>query len=260
MNGILASLYGRKSVRAFTGKEVPEETVNLIIDAAIQAPSAGNQQLYTILDIRDQAIKDRLAVLCDHQPFIAKAPLVFVLLADTRRWRDCYGFAGIDARGAGPGDLLLAFADAVIAAQNMVVAAESLGLGSCYIGDILEQREEVTALLSLDAAVVPAAMLVMGWPEASQLRREKPPRPQKKYLVLRDRFRPRAEAELRAMFREQYPAENFDSFMKDFCARKYESDFAREMNRSGAEYLKYFPERPADRRTDPARQPSGQRQ
>lgn len=136
----IRGLFDRKSLRSFSDKAVPEEIKNLIIDAGITAPSAGNQQLYTILDIEDQSIKEKLAILCDNQPFIAAAPMVLVLLAGCERWLDCYRYAGIEAREPGLGDLLIACEDTLIAAQNMVIAAQFLGLGSCYIGDIMENQ------------------------------------------------------------------------------------------------------------------------
>lgn len=73
MNEIIESLYRRKSVRAYETREIPEEMKNLILESAMQAPSAGCQQLYTILDITNQELKEKLAESCDHQPFIAKA-------------------------------------------------------------------------------------------------------------------------------------------------------------------------------------------
>ncbi|MDR1586896.1 MAG: nitroreductase family protein [Treponema sp.] len=240
MNSIIGSLFNRKSVRVFLDTPVPEEIVNQIIDAGIQAPSAGNQQLYTILDIRDTEVKKRLAFLCDNQPFIAAAPVVLVFLADCRRWFDSYRYAGLEARLPGLGDLFLSCADAIIAAQNMTVAAESLGLGSCYIGDILENKEETAELLGLDPLTFPAAMLVIGYPAESQVKRPKPPRPDRRYLVRRDRYRPLTEAELREMFAGLYPGKDFDGFMAAFCKRKYLSAFSAEMNRSAGEYLKAF--------------------
>ena len=75
-NPILQSLFDRKSVRVYEEKPIPAEMKQAMLEAAAQAPSAGCQQLYTILDITDPALKARLADLCDHQPFIAKAPLV----------------------------------------------------------------------------------------------------------------------------------------------------------------------------------------
>ena len=81
MNQIIESLYARKSVRAFTEQEIPEEIVQVILEASTQAPTAGNQQLYTILRITDPVKKHRLSISCDNQPFIEKAKLVLVYCA-----------------------------------------------------------------------------------------------------------------------------------------------------------------------------------
>ena len=73
MNNTIRELFERKSVRVFDEKEISEEDKRMILEAATMAPSAGNQQLYTILDITDQDLKDKLVVTCDNQPFIATA-------------------------------------------------------------------------------------------------------------------------------------------------------------------------------------------
>ena len=151
-NPILQSLYARKSVRVFEEKAIPAGMKQAILEAAAQAPSAGCQQLYTILDITDPALKAALADSCDHQPFIAKAPLVLVFCADCRKWYDAYKEAGCTPRTPGVGDLMLAVTDTAIAAQNAVVAAESFGIGSCYIGDIMENCDTQRSLLHLPAA------------------------------------------------------------------------------------------------------------
>lgn len=139
--------------------------------------------LYTIIDITDQVNKDKLALLCDNQPFIAKAPLALIFLADTQRWYESFKYAECEPRKPQAGDLLLACSDAVIAAQNTVVAAESFGIGSCYIGDILENREELCDLLDLSDYVVPATMLVYGYPTDQQKKRRKSVRFESKYIV-----------------------------------------------------------------------------
>ena len=167
-NEIIKSLFNRKSVRQFERRPIAPDEKRLILEAALQAPTAGNQNLYTILDITDQALKQQLSVYCDNQPFIATAPLALVFLADCRRWYDSYLFSGVKARPPKEGDLLLAVADALIAAHNTVVAAESLGLGSCYIGDIMEREEDVRKALTLDEYVFPAAFVVYGYPTQSQ--------------------------------------------------------------------------------------------
>jgi len=243
MNEIIQSLFKRKSVRQFGERPVSPEEKTLILESALQAPTAGNQNLYTILDITDEGLKQSLSVYCDNQPFIAKAPLALLFLADCRRWYDSYVAAGIQARPPEKGDLLLAVADAVIAAQNTVVAAESLGIGSCYIGDILEQEEKVREALGLDEYVFPAAFVVYGFPTKGQIERVKPGRPPLSYIVQENHYRSLSEKEHRQMFLEKGAIkreEEFEEYIKAFYERKYSSGFAKEMNRSASRYLEHF--------------------
>ena len=239
MNEILTALHARKSVRVYLDKPISAEDKENILLAACAAPTAGNQQLYTILDITDQDIKDSLAVSCDNQPFIAQAPLVLVFCADCRKWYDAYIEAGETPRKPGVGDLVLSVVDASIAAQNAVTAAESLGIGSCYIGDILEQYEVHREILCLPEYVIPCAMLVFGYPTEQQKNREKPERCALKHIVHENTYRTMDGQELRGMF-ESRATNGFDAYMSAFCKRKYDSDFAREMTRSVAKYLEQF--------------------
>ena len=240
MNEVIESLYRRKSVRAYEDREIPEEMKHLILEAAMQAPSAGCQQLYTILDITDQKLKEALAETCDHQPFIAKAPMVLVFCADCKKWYDAYIEAGCEPRKPGVGDLMLAVTDTVIAAQNAVTAAESLGIGSCYIGDIMENCEEQRKLLQLPDYVFPAAMLVFGWPTKQQKERQKPERCDPKHIVHENTYRSMDGAELRDMFAHECKNRTYEEWCSAFCKRKYNSDFSREMSRSVAKYLEQF--------------------
>lgn len=240
MNKILQALHMRKSVRVFTGEEISAEDKESILYAALQAPSAGCQLLYTILDITDQNKKERLAELCDHQPFIAKAKLVLVFCADCRKWLSFYQEAGLTPRDPGAGDLLLAVEDALIAAQNAVTAAESLGIGSCYIGDVMENAEEMKELLQLPAYVYPACMLVFGHPTTQQKERNKPERFKLSDMVCENSYRDKSGQEIREMFSVRIGRQSYEEWMEAFWKRKYESDFSNEMNRSMEVYLKDF--------------------
>ncbi|MCM1174578.1 MAG: nitroreductase family protein [Blautia sp.] len=245
MNEILKALHMRKSVRVFTDDEITKEDKESIFYAALQAPSAGCQLLYTILDITEQEKKERLAVLCDNQPFIAKARMVLIFCADCRKWLSFYKEAGLEPRLPGAGDLLLAAEDALIAAQNAVTAAESLGIGSCYIGDVMENAEEMKALLRLPAYVYPACMLVFGYPVEQQKERKKPERFRISDIVCENGYRDKSGREIREMFEGRTGAKSYEEWMEAFWKRKYESDFSNEMNRSMEIYLKDFREHPA---------------
>ncbi len=240
MNDVLKNLYERKSVRVFEDWPVSCEDKEAILLAAMAAPTAGNQQLYTILDITDRELLHALSVTCDNQPFIAKAPMALIFCADVQKWYDAYKAGGCDPRKPGPGDLLLAVEDACIAAQNAVTAAQSLGIGSCYIGDVMERCEDHRRMLNLPAYVFPAAMLVFGYPTEQQLSRVKPERCELTHIVHENRYRSMDKEELTDMLQKGRDGRSFEEWIQAFCKRKYNSDFAIEMSRSAAEYLAAF--------------------
>ena len=240
MNQVIQQLKDRRSVRVFQDKPIPSEEVSAILDAAVNAPTAGNQQLYTIINVTDPGLKAQLAESCDHQPFIAKAPLVLVFCADCRKWYNAFSEYGCEPRKPGVGDLMLAVSDTNIAAQNAVVAAQSLGIGSCYIGDIMENAEQQRKLLSLPEYVFPAAMLVFGYPDAGQLERPKPPRSDMRHIVHENSYRDMDAEELKQMLSVKTGVREFKEWIQAFCNRKYNSDFSREMTRSVTVFLEDF--------------------
>lgn len=232
-NPVIQSLMARKSMRVYEERPIPPEVKDSVIAAAMRAPTAGNMMLYSILDITSQSIKDTLARTCDNQPFIASAPMILIFLADYRRWvrtyRDINGGA---CRPLGPGDLLLASADAIIAAQNAVVAADALGLGSCYIGDIIENFELHRELLRLPENTAPVAMLCFGYPTVQQKARRQTARLDRELVVYENVYRELNREELSRMATPEQAKRLYDF--------KFVSDFAQEMNRSSAEILKNF--------------------
>lgn len=242
MNQVIQQLKERKSVRVFKDQQIPQEEIAAILEAAVNAPTAGNQQLYTIIHVTDPQLKAQLAESCDHQPFIASAPLVLVFCADCRKWYNAFLEYGCEPRKPGVGDLLLAVSDTNIAAQNAVVAAHSLGIGSCYIGDIMENAEQQRKLLSLPAYVFPAAMLVFGYPTQQQLEHQKPPRSDMRHIVHENGYRDMDADELKQMLSVKAGVRSFEEWIQAFCNRKYNSDFSREMTRSVQVYLEDFQE------------------
>lgn len=242
-------LLSRKSVRVYEDKPIQQAEKDLILQAAMRAPTAGNMMLYTIIEVEDPALKDRLAVTCDDQPFIAKAPYLLLFLADYQRWYDYYLAAGVEKlcqergmplRKPEEGDLLLACCDALIAAHTAVVAAEALGIGSCYIGDILERFEIHQELFHLPQYVLPLTLICFGYPTGEQAARQQPPRFGKDFIVHRDAYHHLNSAELEEMFqpRNQQMAsygarkdgiENVGQFN---YLKKFSAEFSIEMSRS----------------------------
>lgn len=240
MNEVIRQLMERKSVRAYTDREISPADKQAILEAAMAAPTAGNQQLYTILDITDKELKQKLSVSCDNQPFIARGKMVLIFCADFQKWYDVFAEGGCEPRQPGAGDLLLAVSDANIAAQNAVTAAQSLGIGSCYIGDIMEKCEVHRELLHLPPYVFPAAMLVFGYPTQQQIQRPKPLRCRPEDIVQENCYVRKDGKQLRKMFEKECKQQSFEEWCTKFCRRKYNSDFSREMSRSVETYLQAF--------------------
>jgi FMN reductase (NADPH)/FMN reductase [NAD(P)H] len=249
MNQVLETIHNRKSVRAYTDAEISPQVKEEIINAALRAPTAGNMMLYSIIEVKDQSAKDKLVKTCDNQPFIARAPLVLLFLADYQRWHDYMIVSGVEVlseqsgvpvRKPEEGDLFLACCDAIISAHTAVLAAESLGLGSCYIGDIMENYEEHRELFDLPQYVFPICMVCFGYP--TQQQRERPPtsRFPTKFILCENRYKRLTEDEFEEMFRDQHEqtfgereevmgASNIGQLM---YLRKFNADFSIEMSRS----------------------------
>ena len=208
MNETLELMMKRKSVRVFEEKPIGPEEKQAILNAAMRAPTAGNSMLYSILDVTDQTLKDKLSETCDHQPFIAKAPMVWVFLADYRRWVRKFQQAGCEnIPNPRLSDLILATNDTVIAAHAACMAAESL-----------------------PQFVAPVSMLVFGYPTQQQKNRPQTSRFPQKMIVMENGYHDLTEEELQ----EFYP----DDKAQAFYNRKYISGFALEMVRSAEEILK----------------------
>ncbi|GAP12474.1 nitroreductase [Longilinea arvoryzae] len=256
MNSTLELLNNRRSLRAYSDQPITAGEKAAILQGAFRAPTAGAMQLYTILEVADPAIKERLAETCDHQPFIAKAPLVLLFLADYQRWWDVFNFSGAPerARELGRptrplqvGDLMLACCDTLIAAQSAVIAAESLGIGSCYIGDILENYEIHRELFDLPPYVIPLTLVCFGHPVSQRPAANPSPRFPAEYMVHTDRYRRLAAEEVEPLFRpwiERMQAsggkfvEGAENYGQSNYLRKFIAEFSFEMSRSAAAMLK----------------------
>jgi FMN reductase (NADPH)/FMN reductase [NAD(P)H] len=255
MNPTLQVIQGRRSVRAYADQPVTDEEKDQILQATFRAPTAGNMMLYSIVEVEDQGLKDRLAETCDHQPFIAKAPYLLLFLADYQRWFDYYTTSGVERRSRElnlpyrtpqAGDLLLACCDALIAAQTAVIAAESLGIGSCYIGDILEQYETHRELFNLPEYTLPITLVCFGRPVSTGPAANPTPRFAREFIVHKNTYRRFNAGEMERMFqpvKERYFAnETFpqgaENLGQTYFFRKFVADFSVEMSRSVQEMLK----------------------
>ncbi len=254
MNEVLEIIHNRVSLRRYAEKPVTDEDLNIILEGAMRAPTAGNMMSYSILVVKDKEKKERLSITCDHQPFIAKASVVLIFLADMQRVYDYLHHCKVEEYSKEKGmaltepgfaNLFLASSDALIAAQNAVITAESLGIGSCYIGDIVENYEIHREMFKLPNRVFPIAMLTLGYyPE--NIQRIKRPRFDKKYIVFDEEYKALTADEFEDMYRdlEQSRVPNNTVGAKNYgqllYSRKFGTAFFIEMERSIRLILKHW--------------------
>lgn len=240
MNTISRMLKQTKSIRDYTDTEITPEIRADILACACAAPSGGNQQAYTIIDITDPSIIEKLSVTCDNQPFITKARMVLLFCADCRKWNQAYATAGLLVTDPCITELIGAVTDAVIAAQNSVIAASGHGIGSCYIGDIKENCETVRQLLKLPDHVFPAAMVVYGYPTEKQKERKKPERVPMECIVNENTYPDMDEAYLHHMFVQKAGNRDYTEWLKMMFDHKANAPFMQEMRRSVLQYMKQY--------------------
>jgi len=148
---VIEAIKNRRSTRAFTNEPISHAEIEQLIDAARHAPSAGNIQPWEFIIIRDPKIKKSIAQAALNQTFIEQAPVAIVVCADTAKSGRGYGSRGID---------LYCMQDTAAATQNILLTAEALGLGTCWIGALNEK--EVEEILNLPDGVRPMALIPIG--------------------------------------------------------------------------------------------------
>jgi nitroreductase len=254
MNQTLEIIEKRSSVRRYSSQPLIPEERDAILNAAFRAPTSGAMMLYSIIEVEDQSIKERLAEI-SQQVFIAKAPYLLLFLADCQRWMDIYAFSGVEERcrelgipfrTPHSGDLMLACSDALIAAQTAVIAAESMGIGSCYVSDVLKHYEVHQQIFDLPRYALPVTLVSFGRPVNPDLPRRQIPRFDRRFIAHTDRYRHIAREEVGEMFHlfeqqsgMQWPlSPEAENFGQENYLRKFNSDVMMEINRSVNEMLK----------------------
>ena len=206
MNETLRLIDERVSLRRYGGRPLDPKEIDAILHSAMRAPTAGNMMLYSILQVDDTEKKRRLVQTCGH-PFIENAPLVLLFLADLQRWVDVFDSNGVEEhcqatglpyRTPGPAKLLMACCDALIAAHSSVLAAESMGIGSCYVGDIMGNAETHRELFDLPPFAFPIALVCYGR-RTEGFEPQRTDRFDRRFIYHVDRYRRFSPEDLRAM-------------------------------------------------------------
>lgn len=196
-NPVIDCLERHRSIRRFKPDPVPEELLHAILRAGTRASTAGNLQLYSFLVVDEKTKLDLFRELL--APSIAPPPLIVVALIDLhriRRWLEVNGAAAPVLHRAAY--FMLAYWDALVALQNAVIAAESLGLGTCYFGAV--QEFDTRNHFGTPDYVFPAALLCLGYPDEEPALRSRLPLDA---VIHRNAYRPWGDEEIRRIYRDR---------------------------------------------------------
>ncbi len=202
-NDTIRLLMERSSCRSYTDQNIPPDTMKLILEAGVHAATGGNLQPYSIIKIENKETNRKLEKLCGEQPWVGNAAANLLFCIDWRRskrWAELEDAPYTATQSFR--HFWISFQDTIIAAQNICTAADALGLGSVYIGTVIDRLGEVRDLCELPEGVFPAVLLCLGYPTRR-------PAPKKKLgvaAVVHDEvYRDLGDEELLQAFENKYP-------------------------------------------------------
>ncbi|OON40896.1 nitroreductase A [Izhakiella australiensis] len=161
MTPTIALQRAHRSVRSFKDQPITAEQREAILAAAQSASSSSFLQCSSVIRITDPALREQLVTLTGGQRYVASAAEFWLFCGDFNRHQQICPQAQLGLAE----QLLLACIDTALMGQNAMLAAESLGLGGCFIGGIRNNIAQVTELLACPKFVIPLFGLCLGWPE-----------------------------------------------------------------------------------------------
>ena len=156
---IFDCIFNRRSTRSFTKEKVDDKLIGVMLHAATHAPSAGNTQEWVFIVVKDEDVKEKLAEAAIKQDFVAKAPVVIVVCMDKEK---------VSMHYSKRGEALYGVQDTAAATMNMMLAAEALGLKTCWVGAFDEDR--VGHVLELPNEVRPMAIVPVGYSDETPIK------------------------------------------------------------------------------------------
>jgi nitroreductase len=207
----------RRSVRNFADRKIPEKIIDKLLDAVTNAPSGGNIQPLSVVTVQKAKARKDLAQMVGDQPWVRNAPLSMIFCIDFHRIKRWASLSGVKYRGEKALlPFLIAYADLMCSAQNVVILAESLGLGSVYIGTILDVIDQARKYFSMPKHVLPMMVLSIGYPKSlpkgiTKLGPE--------VVAHRERYRELKDDRIKKAFEEKYGS--FDENLKRHFRKIY---------------------------------------
>ena len=161
----IEQIYQHRSIRAYKSDPIPKSMIEEIVAAGQRASTSSNLQMFSVVVVTDQQKRNQLATYCGDQAHIRQAPVFIAWCADLNRLSRVCALRGHDHAYEYVENFLVSAVDVALLMQTATLAAESLGLGMCYIGAIRNQPADVIKLLELPRLVMPISGMTLGWPD-----------------------------------------------------------------------------------------------
>ena len=206
------TLLNHRTIRKYKTDPIPNAIMDYILEAGTRASTTGNMQLYSIIVTADGEMKEKLSPCHFNQPMVKEAPVVLTFCADFNRFN-----LWCRQRKAEPGyDNFLSFftaaMDALLLAQNVVVAAEDAGLGICYLGTTTYMAGKIIEILDLPKGVVPVTTVTVGYPDEWPELTDRLPL---EAVVHREKYHDYAASDIDRHYREKELMATYQTFIKE---------------------------------------------
>lgn len=195
----------RKTIRKYSDRPVSRELLDSIIEAAMRAPTCGNMQLYSVIVNQDPEMIARLAPAHFNQPSVLGCKALLTVCADFNRFTRWCQLSDADPGFDNFLSFLNACADSYAFAQQIVTVAEMEGLGTCWLGTVTYNADQISEILSLPELVVPVAALTVGWPDENPELVERLPL---EAVIHHESYRKDSDEEILSLFKakDDFPA------------------------------------------------------
>jgi len=162
---VIEQILNHRSIRKYKPDPIPEELINEVLQAGIRTSSSGNMQTYSIIVTRDQQLREKLLEPHMGQKMVVNAPVFLTFCADFNRMRRWLKLKEAADNFDNFFSFLIGAIDAILVSQSVALAAESRGLGLCYLGSTLANADKIGEILELPKNVIPVAGFSVGYPD-----------------------------------------------------------------------------------------------
>jgi nitroreductase len=172
---VIDQIHRHRSIRKYRSDPVPHDLLNKVLEAGIRASSSGNMQTYSIIVTGEQTLREQLYKAHFEQNMVLQAPLLITFCADFHRMRQWLRISNAPDNFDNFMSFMIAAIDAILVSQNVALAAESVGLGICYLGSTFSNCDQVGRILDLPDNVVPVVGFTLGYPDEDPALRDRLP-------------------------------------------------------------------------------------